>query len=243
MAFNPDQINDLRAPLNRENVKSRSQAGRSLSYLEGWKAIDEANRIFGFDGWERETLDLSLLGEPRLVGDKYRVGYRARVRIRVFAGDRTLVRDGCGFGSGIDKDLDQAHESALKEAETDAMKRGLMTFGNPFGLALYDKEQRNVVDDHEAAPRAAPAPRPTPQLVASTPFDPAAEEDRRAYMVLAETAIHNAEYAPELDQWWRGQSGKMREYGIVKGTPEYDRLAQLAGEVKKRLPASVLAAG
>ena len=29
-------------------------------------------------------------------------------------------------------DLGQAHESAIKEAETDAMKRALMTFGNPF---------------------------------------------------------------------------------------------------------------
>ncbi len=41
-------------------------------------------------------------------------------------------------------DLGQAHQSALKEAETDAMKRALMTFGNPFGLALYDKRQREV---------------------------------------------------------------------------------------------------
>ncbi|MEB3360517.1 MAG: Rad52/Rad22 family DNA repair protein [Synechococcaceae cyanobacterium] len=45
---------------------------------------------------------------------------------------------------GCDVDLDQAHESALKEAETDAMKRALMTFGNPFGLALHDKAQRQV---------------------------------------------------------------------------------------------------
>ncbi len=37
--------------------------------------------------------------------------------------------------------------SAIKEAETDAMKRALMTFGNPFGLALYDKDQANVVDE------------------------------------------------------------------------------------------------
>ncbi len=38
----------------------------------------------------------------------------------------------------------EARESALKEAETDAMKRALTTFGNPFGLALYDKEQLGV---------------------------------------------------------------------------------------------------
>ena len=53
-------------------------------------------------------------------------------------------REGCGAGHGILKDLGEAHESALKEAETDAMKRALMTFGNPFGLALYDKARENV---------------------------------------------------------------------------------------------------
>jgi hypothetical protein len=64
----------------------------------------------------------------------------------VRAGDTVIVREGCGFGSGIDRDVDQAHESAIKEAESDAMKRALMTFGNAFGLALYDKSQSNVAD-------------------------------------------------------------------------------------------------
>ena len=35
-----------------------------------------------------------------------------------------------------------AHERALKAAETDATKRALATFGGRFGLMLYDKEQR-----------------------------------------------------------------------------------------------------
>lgn len=142
--FTTDQIDALSAPLDKANVKSRAQAGRELSYIEAWHAIAEANRIFGFDAWNRETVELRQLGEPRQTGDKWRVGYSARVRITVFAKDRVIVREGCGFGSGIDKDVDQAHESALKEAESDAMKRGLMTFGNPFGLALYDKTQANV---------------------------------------------------------------------------------------------------
>ena len=60
------------------------------------------------------------------------------------------VREGTGYGSGIAKDLGDAIESALKEAETDAMKRALMTFGNPFGLALYDKTQASVSDPREA---------------------------------------------------------------------------------------------
>lgn len=141
MTFSPEQIAELKKPLDRAHVASRSQAGRSLSYIESWFAISEANRIFGHDAWNRET-SIQLIGQPREIGDKWRVEYMAKVRITV----GSVSRDGCGFGQGIDKDVGQAHESALKEAESDAMKRALMTFGNPFGLALYDKTQSNVVD-------------------------------------------------------------------------------------------------
>lgn len=148
--FSDTQKAALAAPLNGSVVKERAQAGRKLSYIEGWWAISEANRIFGFDGWTRETITLNCVAEkPRKVGqgDGFGVTYIARVRVTV--GD--IVREGCGTGHGIDRDLGQAHESALKEAETDAMKRALMTFGNPFGLALYDKTQSNVEQDAPAA--------------------------------------------------------------------------------------------
>lgn len=148
--FNEDQIKELKAPLSSGVVKQRDQAGRKVSYIEAYHAENEANRIFGFDAWDRET-ELSLIGEPRSVGDKWRVAYRAKVRITVRTpSGGVVVREGCGFGSGIDKDVDQAHESALKEAESDAEKRALKTFGNPFGQALYDKEMREV-----EAPQAA----------------------------------------------------------------------------------------
>lgn len=150
MAFTDDQIKALEAPLNRGNVKARTQAGRELSYIEGWHAIKEANRIFGFAEWDRETTEIKLLGNPRMVSDKARVGYMAKVRVTVRTKDGVIIREGCGFGSGIDRDIDQAHESAIKEAETDAMKRALMTFGNPFGLALYDKDQRDVAEEPSA---------------------------------------------------------------------------------------------
>jgi DNA recombination protein Rad52 len=149
-SFTTDQIAALAAPLDRAHVRSRRQGGSSVSYIEGWVAIAEANRIFGFGGWQRETIELTCVSQAeRPIGRDQRPGwgvtYTARVRITVAAGDSTpVIREGCGAGHGIDVDLGQAHESALKEAETDAMKRALMTFGNPFGLALYDKEQRQV---------------------------------------------------------------------------------------------------
>ena len=179
--FSPEQIAALSAPLDRAKVQTRSQAGRSLAYLEGWQAIAEANRIFGFDGWQRETIAVHCVAErERTLGSSNRAGwgvtYTARVRIRV----GELIREGSGAGHGIDADLGQAHESAIKEAETDAMKRALMTFGNPFGLALYDKQQREVTSSTAPAPvRHTPAPQPNSTSAEPTgetglePLDPA----------------------------------------------------------------------
>jgi DNA recombination protein Rad52 len=148
--FSAEQITALAAPLDRAKVRQREQGRSSVSYLEGWQVIAEANRIFGFDGWQRETVALRCVNQSeRSIGRDQRPGwgvtYTARVRITVGEGTGAqLIREGSGAGHGIDVDLGQAHESALKEAETDAMKRALMTFGNPFGLALYDKAQRQV---------------------------------------------------------------------------------------------------
>lgn len=146
MAFTDDQISALTAPLSKAHVKKNP---RGYDYVEAWHAIAEANRIFGHGGWARETVilqetnrDLVELTGERGPYKQWRVGYLAKVRITV--GD--LVREGTGFGSGMSKPeaLGDAIESASKEAESDAMKRALMTFGNPFGLALYDKDKTNV---------------------------------------------------------------------------------------------------
>ena len=165
MTFSPEQVAALQAPLDRANVATRTQSGRSLSYIEGWHAIAEANRIFGFGNWHRETIEMRQVAErERTVGQGqgWGVSYLSRVRITVFADDHAgIVREGYGTGHGIDRDLGLAHESAAKEAETDAMKRALMTFGNPFGLALYDKTQSNVAD----------APPPPPAMPTIDPAD------------------------------------------------------------------------
>ena len=154
MPLSENQIKSLEAPLGKSVVKERKQGGATVSYVEAWHAIAEANRIFGFDGWTRETVlmqetnrDLVDLRGDRGPYKQWRVGYLAKVRINVGG----VIREGTGFGSGMAKPeaLGEAIESAAKEAESDAMKRAFMTFGNPFGLALYDKERANVVNDME----------------------------------------------------------------------------------------------
>ena len=57
MGFTEKQVQALRRSLNSRHLRSREANGRELTYIEGWYAISEANRIFGFDGWNRETLD------------------------------------------------------------------------------------------------------------------------------------------------------------------------------------------
>jgi DNA repair and recombination protein RAD52 len=75
MTFTDTTRAELAKPLNRSHVKPPAP-GKYGDYIEGWRTIDEANRIFGFDGWTRETADdQSLLGEPRQFQDKWRVDY------------------------------------------------------------------------------------------------------------------------------------------------------------------------
>jgi DNA repair and recombination protein RAD52 len=232
MSFSAEQLASLTAPLGKSHIKSRSQAGRTLSYVEGWWAIAEANRIFGFDAWDRETVDLRQLGEAyQDAKSLYRVAYMAKVRITVRADGRAtmVVRDGCGYGSGIDRDLGSAHESAIKEAETDAMKRALMTFGNPFGLALYDKEQRNVEDD--TAPREPPQnkvlmPKPTTVIdeIMMTPTDDqvAIFNDMKNMLDRATTvpALNNAikDFPRELEALTEEQRQRLRTIYKFKKT-------------------------
>jgi DNA recombination protein Rad52 len=159
MSFNIEQVEALRADLARQHVAQRTQSGRQLSYLEGWHVEAEANRIFGFHGWDSTTLETRMVAEnARKIGasgaDGWGVSYVARVRVTVTTPDgETVIRDGVGAGHGIDRDLGLAHESAIKEACTDAEKRALKTFGNPFGLALYDKTQAHVSDGRPAEPK------------------------------------------------------------------------------------------
>jgi DNA recombination protein Rad52 len=143
MPFTDTQIKALSNKLSVKHVRTRQSAGKTLSYIEGWHTIAEANRIFGYDAWDRQTMTIKCVWEG-LWRNRSACSYIARVRIRVRAGDVEICREGCGSGHGSGTTPGEAHESAIKEAETDAMKRALTTFGNPFGLALYDKEQQNV---------------------------------------------------------------------------------------------------
>ncbi len=143
----------LDAKLNPKHVTQRTMAGRTLDYIEGWWAIAEANRIFGFGAWSFQIDALELLSKE-LIDGKYGKQWRVCYSCTATAIVGGVKRQDVGFGQGQAKpeDLGAALESAGKEAATDAMKRCLRTFGNPFGLALYDKTKANVGVDAPTKP-------------------------------------------------------------------------------------------
>lgn len=95
------------------------------------------------------------------------VTYTAKVRVIVLG----VVREDFGAGHGYDVDCGLAHESAIKEAVTDALKRALRSFGNPFGLALYDKSRENVGVDLPKFDAKAAADRIISKLQRQTTVD------------------------------------------------------------------------
>jgi recombination DNA repair RAD52 pathway protein len=152
--FTPEQRALLEGKLDKANVKSRRGAnGRAVAYLEAWHIIDMANEVFGFGNWDAETVEMKREHEPVHIPPSEEnpkgaivVTYSARVRVTVYSqdGTRKVVRERTGGHRGFGPTVGQAVEDCIKAAETDATKRAFVTFGNIFGLALYDREQRNV---------------------------------------------------------------------------------------------------
>ena len=155
MGFSAKQVQALRRNLDSRYIRTREANGRELFYIEGWYAITEANRIFGFDGWNRETIESKCVLARENRGTFLAV-YIARVRVTVHADRATIIREGHGTGEGRGSSPGEVHDIALKAAETDATKRALATFGKPFGLALYS--------NRKTASRAKPL-APDPKVV------------------------------------------------------------------------------
>ena len=154
-ALPPAVTTALGQPIDPALVSQRpGRAGRTVSYIEGHVAITEANRVFGFGGWGYELVADVTLREIEnvnpLTGEVRRIrAYSAPVRVTVpGAPPRTDV----GYHAVTEETAD-GHETALKGAVTDGLKRALRSFGDRFGNGLYGDQQR---------PGHVPRPEPVP---------------------------------------------------------------------------------
>lgn len=82
--FTPSEESSIRvkleAPIPAEGIAYRSSGGGQVAYIEGWRAFNYANDIFGFNGWSSEILNFTtdFMDED---GGKISVGVSCTVRI------------------------------------------------------------------------------------------------------------------------------------------------------------------
>jgi recombination DNA repair RAD52 pathway protein len=151
----------LTGKLNQKRVSSRSQGGRSLSYLEAWDVRTALIRVFGFGGWSGEVLEQDIVeiarDIPKLDKDgkqvglvKFRVAVWVRFQLTIHQTGATYTELAAASQSGAD--LGEVMDFAFKTAASDAMKRGAMNLGTQFGLSLYDNGSINDVVRLSLAP-------------------------------------------------------------------------------------------
>ena len=149
--------------LTGDEISSRAGAGgQSVHYVECWRAIQAANRIFGFNGWSSDivSLEKEFMGPEK--DGKWVAMYSAVVRVELKDGTSHTET---GSGDAKDRDRAKAVENARKEAVSDATKRALRAFGNALGNCVYDKAhcKENEAAKKAAAKRPALAAAPQPQ--------------------------------------------------------------------------------
>ena len=179
----PAVTQSLGQPIDASLVSQRKgRGGRTFEYLEGHAVIDQANRIFGFGGWGYE-----LVGDvtPRRIetvdgqtGEvKVSLGYSAPVRVTV-AG--ALPRTDIGVHPVTEDNFD-GHDTAMKGAVTDGMKRAFRSFGLQFGNGFYGDQP------------SASAPQPE-----RVPAQPQARGNGRAAQAQTQAKDHSDAQADKL---------------------------------------------
>lgn len=136
MTLNQKQQEILLKGLNPNRIAKRSGGGgRSLSYLEAWDVKAHLIRIFGFGAWSADVIESSLAYEEKN-GNNWSVGYRVVLRLSIPTLNCTYTE--AAVGSAQLPQRGEAHDMAIKTAESDALKRAAINLGDQFGLSLYN---------------------------------------------------------------------------------------------------------
>ena len=163
--FDQPQTKALSQELESNRIKSRQKGDVELSYLEGFDVIDTANRIFGYGNWSYNISVLEQVSQESNQNQNIVICYKAIVAVKISDAkhEHHISREDVGFGTGIAKSLADAHESAAKEAVTDALKRSLRSFGNQFGNSLYDKSRQHQSSNTTQQPKSSNKMNSVPQ--------------------------------------------------------------------------------
>lgn len=141
--FTEEEHREIRTKLNQYLPKlyvskRAGSGGQQVSYIEGWRALNLANEIFGFNGWNSEIVSCQI-DYLDTHGKQGRFLLGLSMVVRVTLRDGTFHEDiGYGYVDNCSSKA-MAFEKCKKEALTDGIKRCLRCFGNLMGNCLYDK--------------------------------------------------------------------------------------------------------
>lgn len=139
MSLSREQIEELLRPISKDRV---STDGKGFAHVEAWDIRRTMNRIFGFANWSARVEQMELVSErevqTRQGKPAWNVVYRARCVLDV--GDDGFL--GATYaewaaGDATNPTLADAHDQAIKTAESQAFKRCAVNLGDQFGLSLY----------------------------------------------------------------------------------------------------------
>lgn len=136
----PSRAMKLRNPIHPTQLYKRpGPGGRSLTYATTEQIISNMNEVFGHDGWSSEIRE-SKKEHLKIEGGKAEVVWSCIVRVHI----PNSFHDGIGTGIGQGRITD-AMEKAMKEAESDALKRACKYEGPYTGLCLYNAAYLNLI--------------------------------------------------------------------------------------------------
>ena len=134
--LNQKQREVLLKGINPKRIASRNQAGRSLSYLEAWDVKAHLIRIFGFGGWSWNVTTADVAFEDQNDKGQWQVGYKVIGTLLIHSLKCEYTE--AAIGSASLPQRGEAHDMAIKTAESDALKRAAINLGDQFGLSLYN---------------------------------------------------------------------------------------------------------
>lgn len=133
-ALSAEQVKALLKPLDDDRVK---KDGKGFSHVEAWDIRRTMNQIFGFAQWSAEVDSMELITvqetKTKQGRDAWYVAYRARCSVMVGGASYTEW----AAGDATNPVLGDAHDQAMKTAESQAFKRCCVNLGDQFGLSLY----------------------------------------------------------------------------------------------------------
>lgn len=168
MSLTDEQRSQLNAALDESRVKQVSTGGRAADYLETYDIIDAANRIFGYDGWSFELIDVSPIHAATKDGEGRGVLFMAKGKLTVAGVSRIDVgTNDVSYRRDSGEATPDSFETAIKGAVSDCLKRCFRTFGSQFGNSLYDKQRRRP--PQQRTPQQARPAQPRQQAQGAAP--------------------------------------------------------------------------